>query len=377
MSRFIIIIFFIWKISLFIIAWFGEKILTFSPRFPYADILLIPSHLPSWLWSFANFDGVHYLTIAANGYTAQYTQVFFPLYPLLLGITQRIFPFLGPILNGLFISNIFFLLSLYMFAKLLALDYKKDIIKWILLFLLTFPTSFFFGSIYTESLFFFLVIASLYTARKRKWLLVGILGGLASATKLIGIFLLPALILEMIDKQNLRFKSIIYTLRSPLLLIPVGLLSYMLYLQVNFGDWLYFWHAQPVFGAERVGSSIVLLPQVIWRYLKIFTTLPITAESYWVSMEEFISTLGSLILLYIAYRKKVRPSYLLFSILAVITPTLTGTFSSMPRYILMAFPIFISLGMLKSKLFKIILIFVFTALLVLLTLFFTRGHWVG
>ena len=49
-------IFLIWRIGLFFIAAIGEKILSFSPSFPYSDIYLIPSGLPHWLWSFANFD---------------------------------------------------------------------------------------------------------------------------------------------------------------------------------------------------------------------------------------------------------------------------------------------------------------------------------
>ena len=393
MNLFILTIFLLFKVGLFFIAWIGEKILPFTPRFPYSDIYLIPSGLPGWIWSFANFDGVHYLTIAKQGYSAQFTQVFFPLYPLLISIAQQILGFFNPVVLGLFIANAFFLLSLFMLTKLLKLDYKKDTIRWILLFLIVFPTSFYFGSIYTESLFFFLVISAFYSARKKWWLLSGILGALASCTRLIGIFLLPALLWEW--NQHLKMKNETFpaqgwsasgrkvldftfsAVRSPLSLIPVGLLSYMLYLQVKFGDWLYFWHAQPVFGAQRSGASFVLLPQVIWRYLKIFTSVSISSGAYFISLLEFISSLFALILIYIAIRHKVRMSYIIFSLLVFITPTLTGTFSSMPRYILMVFPILIVLGMLKSRRLKSILILAFTVILVILTLLFTRGNWVS
>jgi len=155
MNFFILTIFFFWRIGLFFIAWIGEKILPFTPRFPYSDIYLIPSGLPNWLWSFANFDGVHYLTIARHGYSAQFTQVFFPLYPIFISIAQQILNFINPIVLGLFISNTFFLLSLFMFTKLLKLEYKTNKIRWILILLIAFPTSFYFGSLYTESLFFF------------------------------------------------------------------------------------------------------------------------------------------------------------------------------------------------------------------------------
>lgn len=369
--QFLISIFILWRLGLFFVAWLGERIMTFSPRFPYSDVYLIPSGLPGWLWSFANFDGVHYLTIASHGYAAQFTQVFFPLYPLIINVIRTLSN-INPIIIGLIISNVFFFLSIFIFYKLLSLDYKKVTIKWILATFITFPTSFYFGSIYTESFFFFLIISAFYFARKKRWLISGILGGLASATRLAGIFLLPALWWEW-QKSNSKNSNFL----SPLYLIPVGLLSYMLYLQIKFGDFLYFWHAQPVFGAERTGETVVLLPQILWRYFKIFTSISWQTEVFWIPFLEFVSTVGAIILLIAGFIKKIRLSYLVFSILAVLVPTLTGTFSSMPRYILMAFPIFIALGMLKSRLIKSIFMIISLILLTVLTILFTRGHWVS
>lgn len=363
----VISIFIFWRIFLFLAAWLGEKMMSFSPRFPYADVYLIPSGLPHWLWSFANFDGVHYLTIATLGYAAQFTQVFFPLYPMLINLVHTLSN-IDPLIIGLIISNIFFFFSIFIFSKLLSLDYKKETVIWTLLFLVLFPTSFYFGSMYTESLFFFLVLSSFLAARKKKWVLSAVLGAFAAGTRLTGIFLLPALWWEWKEKNIFR---------SPLPLIPVGLLSYMLYLQVKFGDFLYFWHAQPVFGAERTGSGIVLLPQVLWRYFKILTTVPVASETFWIPALEVTSTIVAILILIIGYFKKIRPSYLIFALLLVLTPTLTGTFSSMPRYVLLAFPIFMVLGMLKSRLVKITLLVFMALLLAVLTVLFTNGHWVS
>ena len=162
-----------------------------------------------------------------------------------------------------------------------------------------------------------------------------------------------------------------------LYIAPLGLISYMLYLQINFGDWLYFWHAQPVFGAAREGSKIILLPQVFWRYFKIFTSVPLSQLAFWIPLTEFFSTISTIALLIIASKKKIRTSYLLFSWLSLITPTLSGTLSSMPRYILTVFPIFITLGLIKSKIIKIFLLISFLLLLAIFTLLFTRGIWVA
>jgi len=405
----ILLIFIIWRTFLFLLAWLGQLLLPFAPSFPYSDVLLIPSGLSQWIWPFANFDGVHYLTIAKFGYSAQFTQVFFPLYPLLLKFLMFIFPFLNPIIIGLFISNLFFLLLLFILWKLLKLDYKSKQINWILLFFIFFPTSFFFGSLYTESLFFLLVISSFYASRAKKWWIAAILGTLASATRFVGIFLLPALLWEWNTEfkiKNLKLKIITATpgsrysgtkqdtkllkfiksifhfpfsiLHSPILyLVPLGLLSYIVYLQVVFGDPLYFWHAQPIFGAQRSGEAIILLPQVIWRYFKILATVPNYQYDFWVAVWELSSIIISYLLLIIATVLKVRPSYLIFSFLVVTIPTLTGTLSSMPRYILQAFSIYIVLGMIKSTAIKISLLFFSILLLALFTILFTSGRWVS
>src|SRR3972149_7141724 len=153
------LLFIIWRILLFIFSFIAELTTIFSPSFPLSDIFLLPSGFPRWIWSFANFDGVHYLMIANKGYWANFTQVFFPLYPLILGGFFNLLPFINEILSGLFLSNVFFLCSLFVFWKLLNIDYGKSDIIWIFLFFLYFPTSFYFGSLYSESLFFLLSIS--------------------------------------------------------------------------------------------------------------------------------------------------------------------------------------------------------------------------
>ena len=389
MISFILSCFFIWRLLLFLAAYTGSLLLPFEPRFPYSDVYLLPSRLPAWLWSFANFDGVHYLTIAAKGYSAKFTQVFFPLFPVILGILQNILFFFPSLLVALTISNLFFLSALFVFYKLLRIDYDNIVIKWIFIFLLLTPTSFFFASLYTEGMFLLLVVSAFYFARKKRWIAASVAVGLASATRFVGIFLLPALLWEWhknrIKNQESRIMntnniltSYFLLLTSPVLYIaPLGLIVYMIYLQINFGDALYFWHAQPVFGAAREGTGIVLLPQVFWRYFKILTSVPANQLSFWIPLAEFVATLSAIFLLIFAHRRKIRFSYLIYSWPALILPTLTGTLSSMPRYILIIFPIFIVLGLIKSKVIKFLILTSFFLLLVVFTVLFTRGRWIA
>jgi len=384
---YIVGLYFVWRVLLSVIAYCGSLILAFQPRFPYSEILLIPSGLPSWIWGFANFDGVHYLTIASTGYSAQYTQVFFPFYPIVIDIFHRFLPFIGPIIIGLVLSNAFFLTTLFVLRRLLKFDYNDQDIRSILLALLAFPTSFFFGSLYTESLFFLLTVLAFYFARKHRFFLSGFIAGISSATRLTGIFLLPALLWEWSHYKKLKFnkKIIIELFRCPALyLTPMGLLSYMAYLQLKFGDALYFWHVQPIFGAERSGQNIILLPQVLWRYMKMLgaqlfppSGVSFSPETFLIVFLEAFFTLSAIGLLIIAHRKKIRTSYLIFSWLTVLLPTLTGTLSSMPRYVLVVFPIYIVLGTINKKYIRYVILTVEIILLIILCTLFTRGHWVS
>src|SRR3989344_3576145 len=257
-TRLVVIIFFIWRLSLFLLAYFANFFISdFRNQFPYSQEVLISTGLPNWIWSFGNFDGVHYLRIAQDGYAYQFTQAFFPLYPILIKLVSYIT--LGNFLvAALLISNIAFFVGLLLFFKLIKKIYDERIAFWSTLFLLAFPTSFYFGAVYTEGIFFLMIVATFYLLEEKKILLASIIGTFASATRLVGVFLAPALIKKM------NFKSLI-----PLLVVPIGLILYMFYLKIEFNNPLYFLTAQSVWGQERSTTGIVLLPQVFWRYFKI------------------------------------------------------------------------------------------------------------
>ena len=53
--------------------------------------------------------------------------------------------------------------------------------------------SFFFSAVYTESLFLALSAGCFYLARRERWVWAGVLGGLAAATRSIGVLLVVPL----------------------------------------------------------------------------------------------------------------------------------------------------------------------------------------
>jgi len=191
MIRFVLIIFVLWQVFIGGLILFSDKYIPSSLQHVYTEKKVVN---PIALWNRANFDGIHSLDTAKKGYGI-YQQAFFPLYPRLI---SRLTPLFDgrDLVAGFTISFVSLFLALIVFYKLLKLDYKEKIARRTIIFLLLFPTAFFFSMIYAESLFFFFIIVSFYLARTKKWWLAGIFGALASATRLAGVFLFPALLVE-------------------------------------------------------------------------------------------------------------------------------------------------------------------------------------
>lgn len=325
----------------------------------------------------ANFDGVHYLSIAQNGY-AGFEQAFFPLFPFLIKILSMVLQN-NYLISGVVVTHISLIVAIIFLYKLVLLDYSKKTALWVVVFFLLFPTGFFLGVLYTESLFLALVFSSFYLIRKQKWFAGSVLAALASATRLVGIFLVPSLLFELYEqnKHKVDIKKNIQHIASIVILAGTGLLSYMVYLWTYYKDPLLFIHVQPGFGANRSGGEIILLPQVIWRYIKIFLTVPFTAYDFWISVLEFIMLFVSLVIIILAYKKGIRKSYIVFSLFSLILPTLSGTLSSIPRYALSCFVIFIFFATIENKYIKYSLLTINIILQMIFASFFVRGYFVS
>lgn len=387
----IISLFILWRIFLFGISYIGDNFLTYDPSFPYSQDLLAKFNLPRFMYSFANFDGVHYVTIAQKGYIGTgLIQAFFPLYPYLVSFINIIFNNL--IISGLLLSNlfaIFSMLALYIYTKNQKIAWKS-----LLIFLLM-PTSFFFGSLYTESLFLFLVILTFISLEKKQIWLATFAIFLAGMTRIVGIFLLPSAILFLLLPntsifdllKNFKKEFFLKEIKTNfitqkkniaiLMLGSLGLIFYMSFLKYEFNDPLYFFHVQSEFGGVRE-ERIITYPQVLYRSIKILMTVSKQEISYFTYLLEFfVGTVGLLLVILSTYKKNI--SLFVFCLSAFILPTLTGTFSSMPRYILVCFPIYIYLAEMLNQKPKIELLWYIISLLLLIIscTMFIQGYFIA
>ena len=330
------------------------------------------------LYPFANFDGAYYLLITAKGYTVN--AGFFPLFPLSINLLS--FPFSGfsyqtslviDYFAGIILVSFYLVVSLIFFYKLIRIDYSEKIAYLSIIFLLIFPTSFFFAAIYSEGLFLLLSLLAFYLARKKKWFWAGIIGAFLSATRLVGVFILPALLYEYFKYE--KNKSL--TKLLSIFLVSLGLISYAFYNLQKWGNPFYFITAQGNFANNRTIDSIVLFPQTVFRYIKILMTVKPPIYEWWVAFFELSFFIFALSLFFIVWKKKVRFSYLLFGLLCFILPVSSGTFSGLPRYVLTIFPLFISLALIKSKVFKIIYCVISVVLLFIFFMLFSKGYFIA
>jgi Gpi18-like mannosyltransferase len=369
--------FFLWRFFLLTVILVSSAFISLNTAYLAVD----PSEYEKnhLFWAHANFDGNHYINISQSGYGFA-EEAFFPLYPTLMQKLSEISGY-HVSLTGLFISNVSFFLSLIFLYKLMKLDYSDQLAKLTILLLLIFPASFYFSAIYSESLFFMLVILTFYSARTNKWWLAGITGALVTYCRFVGIFIFPALLAEILiqsrdKKGKLPIRAML--LKSiPLVLVPFGLVYFMMYLQETTGDPLAFFHVQKYYGQFR-SEKIILLYQVLWRYLKMLLTVEIRNPIYMnIVLESVVGILFGVTS--IVSLRKVRFSYSIFNLLAYLVPTFTGSFVSLPRYVLVCFPSFIVLAQLLEKRPTLLKLFGTISILALYVFWarFSQGMWVG
>lgn len=320
----------------------------------------------AWIW--ANFDGRHFLNIATLGYR-NFDFAYFPLYPFLIGIFSKLFP-ISPLYLGILISALSFVAAMFVIYKIAKLDFKEKVANLVLFFLAFFPFAFFYHVVYADSLFLLLSTTSFYFARKGRWFWSGILGGLTVLTRIAGLALIPALLLEWY-LQNKKLKA--QGLVAPSLIL-LGLIVYMVYLKLNFGDPLLF---QKSMSAWQQGS-FVFPPQVIWRYLKIFFFVDKGLLVFWVAVLEFVSLFVYLALSVYVW-KKIRASYGAFMVVLLSMVAFTGTFAGTQRFMVHLFPGFLGMALLFEKrgfLRKLVYI-LFLVLGLVFTALFTRGYFIA
>jgi hypothetical protein len=335
---------------------------------PVSRFQRITSDVPSGtmnLWS--HWDGEHYVALAAGGYLQPPENVspaFFPLYPLLMRSVAELFG--GPVSEGALslwgplVSLLFLPLALFFVYRIAEDGFGEQVARATTLAVAFFPTTFFLNCAYTESLFLALSAGSLWACRVRKDLLLAcVLAALAGATRNVGVFLMAPLFIGWLrDVRYYRWRGVY------LALAPSGLIVYAGYLWWRFGDPLLFYTDQGKWGRQAAGplatagrvweaaveGSARLLDPRLWADPSLGNLANHLEEANNLYNLMFFVFAGVVL---IAGLWELPPDLSVYTFLLVTPVTLFGPPQSplmgTPRYVLVAFPLFIMLGLLSKN----------------------------
>ena len=296
-----------------------------------------------------------------------------PLYPLLISLLSKVLFFLPMQWIGFILSFLCFLGSLIYINKLIILDYSKKQAQKVLLFLIILPTSFFFICVYSESLFLFLTVASFYYARKKMWIYAALCGFFASLTRIVGFVIIIPLVIEYFSQHKTKKLSHIFALCC----IPIGTIVYAVYNYFMRGNPLYFLQAHSQLSNGRSSTFIILFPQTLYRYSKILTTVSVSFWEWKIAALELLCFLLATGGIYLLWKNKVRLSYIVYTAISLLIPASSGTFTGLPRYILVLFPLFFLIVYVRNRIILTILYLSLFFLQILLFIYFCRGYFVA
>ena len=217
-------------------AWFISRFLV------YGSLLSSNSTFPTAL---TNWDASWLLELARMGYQNPPQAAFFPAFPEAVSLASRLFG--SPLLVALFLNTFLSVVGSALLYRLARTQLPKNAARLAVLVLLFHPLSFYLTVPYTEALFFTATVGAFWFAGRGSTASAGLLGVVAALARNTGVLL--ALPLFFLGLRPAETES--GTPRNPwtraaiLAFFPLaGLVGYMLFTFLRFGDPLLFLHAQ-------------------------------------------------------------------------------------------------------------------------------------
>ena len=169
----------------------------------------------NFLNELANWDGLWYRELANKGYPdhvsyAQTTLGFFPLFPITIWILEPIFSLfvdgqiLASTVAGVVISTAGGFVATVLVNRLATGWWGRQSARRATLLFCAFPGSVVFSMVYSEGLLIPLAAGCLYALQRRRWLLAGILAGLATAVGPTALMLIPVCAVSAVREWRRR-----------------------------------------------------------------------------------------------------------------------------------------------------------------------------
>lgn len=293
------------------------------------------------MWS--RWDAGWYLGIARDGYEFKKgkpsSTAFFPLYPMLI---RSMHTLLGSktdasiLLAGFLVSNLALAAALCYLYLLTRMEFDEATAARAVLYLLVFPMTLFFSAVYSESVFILVVIASFYHARKGQWLLAGLFCALAALARSPGVLLLAPLALEYLMQRGFQWRKIKLDVLW-LGLGPLALGGYAVYLGERFGN------PRAIIDAQAAWGGVAKWP---WEMVAHFFRGPITVHAGGTQSIIDFSFVVLFLVLVAMTAVRLRLCYGVYAIISYFFVSVWGSYASVPRYVMVIFPVFMFLALL-------------------------------
>jgi hypothetical protein len=295
----------------------------------------------------ARYDAGWYAHIATQGYSytpgVQSPVAFFPAYPLLL----RGLGLLGldTYLAGVLVTMVCGLLALVLFVHWARMRADEDTARDAGLLIALYPCAFYlYGAMYSDAFFLLLIVAAFLLLERGQLVPAVLLGAVATAARPVA----PALVLGMLARR-LEWKRERGQRWSAVDLLPVfaaaGFVLYVLYLWHSFGEPFAFVKVQSAPGWDQTPGWRT------WAKLRWFRSFSrdMPVGDFLRLAGHAAATLGAFALVWPTV-KRLGWGYGLYTVAIIGLPALgSKDFMGMGRYLLAAFPIFLTLALMLRE----------------------------
>jgi Gpi18-like mannosyltransferase len=344
------------------------------------NLNLIAHHGNTWLSIWDRWDAGVYKTIASSSYNLvnikldywAFLSHFPPLYPLAIASIVWLLH-ISLVKAGILVSTISIVAASIILYKLAYLDFRDKKAAWLsVIFLNLYPLSYFTISVYSESLFVFLVITSLYFLRKENFVISGLAAAGAILTRIIGIIFLPIYFLYPLYYLKQKGK-VSFKLFLPFLFSFLAVVIYLGINKIYYGDYFYFFTEKISFNATK--HLIIPFNETYPNFLAIFKDSNFKNQVFMTSLGwNSLFTIFAFVVTIIGIRK-IRWEYSFYSLASILIFASLSWGISNARYTLSIFPIFIILGLIKNKILLSAILIIFILMLFYFTEIFTSGAW--
>jgi hypothetical protein len=301
--------------------------------------------------TFAQWDARWFVQIAEHGYEeVPQAAAFFPVYPAAAHALAWLTG--STLVAGVLISLAAGAAAAWALAEIARPLLGERGANDAVLYLALYPVGFVLTALYSDGLFLALAAGAFLAAMRGKSVAAGVLGGLATGTRLFGLALLPALAVLLWRGRDLRSLARLV----PLALLPAAIGLYALYLGSTLGDPWAFTRAQADWdrGASPLGPIAGLRDSVLaaGRGARDLLALPATGPGHDEQVALWnLSHLGLLVaalwLTWVAWRRlgAALGLYSLGTLAIVLSVPAEGfPLVSLPRFLLADFPLFLALA---------------------------------